>query len=106
LTTPTSTAPDFPTLDPVALDDLTAKLSPGALTTDPDVIDAHSSDEALFCPREGAIALVRAASAEDVQEVMRFASAHRVPVVPQGRGPGSREAQTPHRERSCSTCRR
>src|SRR5699024_1538633 len=47
-------------------------------------IDAHSSDEALFCPREGAIALVRAASAEDVQEVMRFATEHRVPVVPQG----------------------
>ena len=84
MTTPTSTAPDFPALDPAALEDLAARLSDGALTTDPDVIDAHSSDEALFCPREGAIALVRAASAEDVQEVMRFASAHRVPVVPQG----------------------
>ncbi|WP_209370557.1 FAD-binding oxidoreductase [Brevibacterium renqingii] len=59
-------------------------MSPGALTTDPDVIDAHSSDEALFCPREGAIALVRATSAKDVQEVMRFATEHRVPVVPQG----------------------
>ena len=84
MTTPTFTAPDFPALDPAALEDLAARLSDGALTTDPDVIDAHSSDEALFCPREGAIALVRAASAEDVQEVMRFASAHRVPVVPQG----------------------
>ena len=84
MTTPTSTAPDFPALDPADLDELAARLSPGALTTDPDVIDAHSSDEALFCPSEGAIALVRAASAEDVQEVMRFASAHRVPVVPQG----------------------
>lgn len=84
MTTPTSTAPDFTALDPADLDELAARLSPGALTTDPDVIDAHSSDEALFCPREGAIALVRAASAEDVQEVMRFASAHRVPVVPQG----------------------
>ena len=84
MTTPTSTALDFTALDPADLDELAARLSPGALTTDPDVIDAHSSDEALFCPREGAIALVRAASAEDVQEVMRFASAHRVPVVPQG----------------------
>lgn len=84
MTTPTSTAPDFPALDPAALEDLAARLSDGALTTDPDVIDAHSSDEALFCPREGAIALVRAASANDVQEVMAFASAHRVPVVPQG----------------------
>ncbi|SDR92884.1 glycolate oxidase [Brevibacterium siliguriense] len=84
MTTPTSTAPDFPALDPVALDDLAARLSDGALTTDPDVIDAHSSDEALFCPQEGAIALVRAASVDDVREVMAFASAHRVPVVPQG----------------------
>ena len=73
-----------PVFDPAALADLGSRLSPGSLTTDPDVIDAHSSDEALFCPREGAIALVRAASAEDVQEVMRFATEHRVPVVPQG----------------------
>jgi glycolate oxidase len=72
------------TPESAALDDLAARLSPGALTTDPDVIDAHSSDEALFCPREGAIALVRAASAKDVQEVMRFATDHRIPVVPQG----------------------
>jgi glycolate oxidase len=73
-----------PVFDPAALADLGSRLSPGSLTTDPDVIDAHSSDEALFCPREGAIALVRAASTEDVQEVMRFATEHRVPVVPQG----------------------
>src|SRR5699024_6156259 len=73
-----------PVFDPAALADLGSRLSPGSLTTDPDVIDAHSSDEALFCPREGAIALVRAASAEDVQEGMRFASAHRVPGVPKG----------------------
>ena len=73
-----------PVFDPAALADLGSRLSPGSLTTDPDVVDAHSSDEALFCPREGAIALIRAASAEDVQEVMRFATEHRVPVVPQG----------------------
>lgn len=78
------TAQDEITVGTVELEELAARLSPGALTTDPDVIDAHSSDEALFCPREGAIALVRAASAEDVQEVMRFAAEHRVPVVPQG----------------------
>jgi glycolate oxidase len=83
------TGPTGPT-DPTAgsttatLDDLAARLSDGALTTDPDVIDAHASDEALFCPREGAIALVRATSAKDVQEVMRFATEHSVPVVPQG----------------------
>ena len=66
------------------LDALAGQLSPGALTTDPDVITAHSRDEALFCPHEGAIALVRAASADDVQKVMRFATEHGVPVVAQG----------------------
>lgn len=78
------TAQDQLTVGTAELEELAARLGPGALTTDPDVIDAHSSDEALFCPREGAIALVRATSAEDVQEVMRFATEHRTPVVPQG----------------------
>lgn len=63
---------------------LASRLTPGALTTDPDIIAAHSRDEALFCPSDGSIALVRAASIEDVQEVMRFATEHRIPVVPQG----------------------
>lgn len=66
------------------LDDLASRLGEGVLTTDPDVIAAHSRDEALFCPSDGAIALVRATSARDVQEVMRFATEHRIPVVPQG----------------------
>lgn len=79
-----SGGPTSSTVDASALDDLASRLSPGALTTDPDVIDAHASDEALFCPAGGAIALVRATSAEDVQEVMRFATKHRIPVVPQG----------------------
>lgn len=65
-------------------DQLAARLSEGALSTDPDVIEAHSKDEALFCPAEGAVALVRAHSASDVQETLRFAHTHRIPVVPQG----------------------
>ncbi|WP_009882833.1 FAD-binding oxidoreductase [Brevibacterium aurantiacum] len=72
------------TVGAAELDALAARLSEGALTVDPDVIEAHARDEALFCPHEGAIALVRAASATDVQEVMRFATQHGVPVVPQG----------------------
>ncbi len=63
---------------------LSARLSEGALSTDPGVIEAHAKDEALFCPAEGAIALVRARSVSDVQETLRFAHAHRLPVVPQG----------------------
>lgn len=63
---------------------LEADLTPGALTTDPAVVEAHSADLALFCPHDGAIALVRARTADDVAATLRFASAHGIPVVPQG----------------------
>ena len=67
-----------------ALENLARQLTPGALTTDADVIAAHSFDEAPGCPGEGAIALVRARSVEDVQAAMAFAHARSIPVVPQG----------------------
>ncbi len=64
--------------------ELAPELTPGALSVDADVVAAHSSDQALFCPADGAVALVRATCVEDVQATLRFASAHRIPVVPQG----------------------
>lgn len=64
--------------------ELGAVLSDGALVTDPDIVGSHSRDQALWCPDDGALALVRARTIEDVQETMRFATRHRVPVVPQG----------------------
>ncbi len=64
--------------------ELAPELSDGALTTDPDVLVGHSVDEALFCPSDGAVGLVRARTIEDVQATLRFATRHRVPVVPQG----------------------
>lgn len=66
------------------LDGLAAELSSGALVTDRDVIDSYSSDKALFCPAGTASAFVRAADVDDVVAVMRFATAHRIPVVTQG----------------------
>lgn len=66
------------------LEELTAELSQGALVTDRDIIDAHSSDKALFCPVGQAIGLVRARSVDDVAAVMRFATARRIPVITQG----------------------
>ena len=66
------------------LQPLAAQLTDGALTTDPDVVAAHSKDEALFCPHDGAIALVRAKTVDDVQATVRFAHEHRIPIVPQG----------------------
>ena len=64
--------------------ELRPALAAGALVTDPDVIGSYSHDEAIFCPGDGAVALVRATTIEDVQATMRFASTHGVPVVPRG----------------------
>jgi glycolate oxidase len=64
--------------------ELAPALSDGALSVDPDVLDSYSSDEALFCPADGALALVRARTVDDVQATLRFATEHAVPVVPQG----------------------
>lgn len=64
--------------------ELAPAVSEGALVLDPDIVATHSRDEALFCPGEGAVALVRARSVEDVQATLRFATLHRLPVVPQG----------------------
>ncbi len=64
--------------------ELAPTLTDRALVLDEDIVHTYSSDEALFCPDEGALALVRATCVEDVQATLRFASAHRIPVVPQG----------------------
>lgn len=70
------------------LEDLAAELIPeltaGALTTDSDVVSAHARDEAPFAAVGTALALVRARTVQDVQATLRWASRHRVPVVPQG----------------------
>ncbi|MGP9723575.1 FAD-binding oxidoreductase [Corynebacterium sp. AOP40-9SA-29] len=65
------------------LAELTAQLT-GSLSTDPDVLATHSSDEALYSPVGTPLALVRAVDVDDVVATMRFAHAHGVPVVPQG----------------------
>jgi glycolate oxidase len=72
-------------LEPAQIaEQLGPRLGDGVLVLDPDVVSAHSKDEALFCPHDGAVALVRAKTPEDVQETLRFAHAHHIPVVPQG----------------------
>ena len=48
----------------------------------------------MYCPAGKAIALVHARSTSDVQHVMRVASEHRVPVVPQGARSGLSGAAT------------
>ncbi|MFF7153752.1 FAD-linked oxidase C-terminal domain-containing protein [Streptomyces sp. NPDC008139] len=59
-------------------------LPPEAVLTDPDVVAAYSQDMASFSAVGTPAAVVLARSTEDVQHVMRTATAHRAPVVPQG----------------------
>ena len=84
MSTVTAPTPDAGRLRALLERELAPVLSEGAVTVDSDVVTAYSSDEALFCPADGAVALVRAATVEDVQATLCFATEHRIPVVPQG----------------------
>ncbi len=70
------------------LDTLQKDLPDGALLTDPDLIERYRQDWARDPDAGRPIAVVRATRTEDVQAVLRWASAHRVPVVPRGAGSG------------------
>lgn len=67
---------------------LAAELPDHAVITDPAVIEGYRRDAALDPEAGRARAVVRAGSTEDVQTVLRWASAHQVPVVPRGAGSG------------------
>ncbi|WP_260615905.1 FAD-binding oxidoreductase [Streptomyces sp. WAC05292] len=79
-------------MDPMDHDERTARLHTAllaglpaeALVTDPDVTTSYATDMAAFCPAGTPAALVLPRTAEQVQHVMRTATALRVPVVPQG----------------------
>ncbi|MFD5898402.1 MULTISPECIES: FAD-binding oxidoreductase [unclassified Streptomyces] len=73
---------------PVATDDLLAELRAGlpaeALITDPDITASYANDMASFCEAGSPAVVVLPRTVEQVQHVMRTATALRVPVVPQG----------------------
>ncbi|MDF5752307.1 FAD-linked oxidase C-terminal domain-containing protein [Spongiactinospora sp. TRM90649] len=68
--------------------DLLVKALPhGRVITDPDVMDSYARDRTFLDP--GApLGVVLAAGRDDVVETMRWATEHRVPVVPRGAGTG------------------
>ncbi|NLD85427.1 MAG: FAD-binding protein [Actinomycetales bacterium] len=71
-----------------ALDDLRTRIDPARVLTDPDLIEGYRQDWAK-APNPGRpLAVVRARTTEDVQQVMRWATEHRVPVVTRGAGSG------------------
>lgn len=65
------------------LDQLKAELG-SAFSDDADILDSYSCDKAQFSTAGKPLALVRAQSVEHVQTVVRFASEHEIPIVPQG----------------------
>ncbi|MFD4468359.1 FAD-binding oxidoreductase [Rhodococcus sp. NPDC058505] len=73
---------------PADLAALAADLPEGALLTDPDLLVGYRQDWAADPNAGTPLAVVRATGTEDVQAVLRWASAHRVPVVPRGAGSG------------------
>ncbi|MEV4329642.1 FAD-linked oxidase C-terminal domain-containing protein [Streptomyces sp. NPDC049597] len=70
------------------MDDLLERLRAGlpdeALITDPDVTPSYGRDMASFCDAGSPAVVVLPRTVEQVQHVMRTATALRVPVVPQG----------------------
>jgi glycolate oxidase len=73
-------------LVPMRLLDLAASLPSGAVLTDPDVLAGYRQDWARDPDAGHPLAVVRATSTADVSAVLRWASAHGVPVVPRGAG--------------------
>ncbi|MDP9166103.1 MAG: FAD-binding protein [Actinomycetota bacterium] len=70
------------------LADLIAELPEGTVVTDPDIVASYRQDRAADPSAGTALAVVRPRRTEEVQTVMRWATAHHVPVVPRGAGTG------------------
>ncbi|WP_182358683.1 FAD-binding oxidoreductase [Tomitella gaofuii] len=66
--------------------ELGAALSANAILTDSDVVESYRRDWSMDPDAGRPLAVVRARTEDDVRAVMRFASAHRIPVVPRGAG--------------------
>ncbi|MDN5768834.1 MAG: FAD-binding protein [Humibacillus sp.] len=70
------------------MDTLDADLSPGALATDPDVVEKYRRDWTQSDAAGMPLGVVRARDADDVQAAVRWAAAHGIPIVPRGAGSG------------------
>jgi glycolate oxidase len=70
-----------------SIDALVDALSHARVLTDPDVIDSYARDRTFLEPGKP-LGVVLAASRDDVVTTLKWASEHRVPVVPRGGGTG------------------
>lgn len=84
-TVPASSSASPATVDTDGLlAELRAGLPAEALITDPDITASYANDMASFCEAGSPAVVVLPRTVEQVQHVMRTATALRVPVVPQG----------------------
>jgi glycolate oxidase len=67
---------------------LIAELPDGVVVTDPDILEAYRQDRAADPSAGTPLAVVRPRRTEEVQTVMRWASANKIAVVPRGMGTG------------------
>ena len=71
-----------------ALPELLALLGGSVVATDPDILASYRQDWAKDPAAGTPIAVVRPTSTDEVQTVLRWATAHRIAVVPRGAGTG------------------
>ncbi|BDT94534.1 FAD-linked oxidase [Nocardia sputorum] len=72
----------------VDLHELIAALPDGTVLTDPDLLAGYRQDWARDPGAGTPLAVVRATGTDDVAATLRWATAHRVPVIPRGAGSG------------------
>jgi glycolate oxidase len=72
----------------MTVDELVGLLPPGLVVTDPDILEAYRFDWSRDLTAGKPLAVVRPTDAGQVQEVLRWAMRHGVPVVPRGAGTG------------------
>ena len=70
------------------LDELISALPDGTVVTDPDILESYRQDRAADPNAGTPLAVVRPRRTEEVQTVLRWATAHRIAVVPRGMGTG------------------
>lgn len=75
-------------MDADALAELITALPDGMVVTDPTITAGYRQDNAADPAAGTPLAVVRPLRTEQVQTVLRWASAHRIPVVPRGAGTG------------------
>ena len=71
-----------------ALDGLVEELPDGVVVTDPDILASYRQDRAADPSAGTPLAVVRPTRTEEVQTVLRWATKHRIAVVPRGAGTG------------------